>query len=164
MSDFSDWFRDRYGADFPVALAATLVKHDERVWISDNLAGKLEHPPMVPEFREEPDYAIAGEWGRGVNSYAFYLVERRGAHRRFFRIFSGGAYGRREDDQRAVLDYLAGYERWRRRFEHALASSTLICNMDSSTAELSTASGAAISYAGDEEGAEWWLALEQRMP
>ena len=113
MSAFGDWFRTKYGAEFPVALERELVPHEKQIWISQNLAGKIQHPPMVPEFREDPEYAIAGEWGRGVNTYAFYLVEQRGAHRRFFRIFSGGVYGRPEEDTRAVVEYLAGYERWR---------------------------------------------------
>jgi len=163
MTDFGDWFRTKYGADFPVVLDRTLVKHDQQVWISENLAGKIQFPPMVPEFRAEPEYAMAGEWGRGVNSYAFYLVEQRGTHRRFFRISSGGAYGRPEQDARSVCEYLEGYQRWR-RFESSLASSTIVCNMGDSSAELVSSSGAHISYASDEEGRAFWDALEQRMP
>jgi hypothetical protein len=164
VSEFFEWFRTKYGADFPVRLPRPLVKHDERVFITENLVGQLQHPPMVPEFRPEAEYSIAGEWGRGVNTYAFYWVDRRGEHRRFFRIFSGGVYGRPAEDMRAVVEYLAGYERWRERFEHALASSTLVCNMGDNTAEVVTSSGARLSHAGDEEGGAWWDALAQRMP
>jgi hypothetical protein len=163
MTEFGDWFRNKYGADFPVSLDVALVKQDAQVWISENLVGRIQFPPMVPEFRSEPEYVIAGEWGRGVNSYAFYLVEQRGAHRRFFRIFSGGAYGRQEDDSRAVVEYLAGYQRWR-RFEPTLEASTLVCNMGDSSAELVSSTGARLSFAAGDEGAAWWNALEERMP
>ena len=132
------------------------------MWTSEGI--ELRFPPMVPEFRDEQEYAIAGEWGRGVNTYAFYWVEKRGAHRCFFRIFSGVVYGRPEEDSRAVVDYLAAYRVWRERSRSTLESSTLISNMGDHSAELVTASGERISLSGDQEGAAWWDALTERMP
>lgn len=161
MTDFFAWFREKYRAEFPIPLAMPLAKVGPLVWTS---LEKLEHPPMVPEFYEGPDYLIAGEWGRGVNSYAFYFVEKRGTHRRFFRIFSGGVYGKPDDDLRSVVEYLAGYEAWRKRFEPELAESTLVCNMGSNTAELAKSTGQRLTHQGFEEGSAWWDALSPRMP
>jgi hypothetical protein len=163
MSDFFEWFRNKYQAEFPIALSLPLQHREQTFWVSTELA-QLEHPPMVPEFYEQPnEYALAGEWGRGVNSYAFYFAERRGQHRRFFRIFSGGVYGRPEEDAKIVVGFLAGYESWRARFEGELSSSTIVYNMGNGTAELVRSNGDRLSHVGREEGAAFWEALLLRM-
>lgn len=163
-SDFLDWFSQRYGAPFPVQLKVRLVKLDGDVWVSENLAGAVEHPPMVPGFLDEPsEYAMAGEWGRGVNSYAFYLVEKRDPHRRFFRLPSGGAYTRPEESKREILAYLQGYETWRRTQEGQLAQSLLIHNMGDSDAQVTLGNGQQLTLFGDEGAEAWWNALAQRL-
>jgi hypothetical protein len=69
-----------------------------------------------------------------VSSYAFYLVEKRDPHRRFFRLLSGGVYA--PPDPGAVVAFLERYEAWRAASEHHLDASTIIANMGRCTVEL----------------------------
>ena len=137
MTDFARWFEESYGAPFPVKLGAQLVPAADGVWVSPGL--RIESPPMVPEFLETAgDYVIAGSWGRGFNSYAFYFVEKRGEHRRFFRLQSGGVYTNPEACAKEIVAFLGAYERWKNEQEPSLEASTLINNMGDCVAELPT--------------------------
>ena len=155
---FHNWFRDELGRDCPAQVALPLVHRRDELWLSENLVDTVEHPPMVPDFMEEPaTYAMAGFWGRGVNSYAFYLVDKREDHRRFFRLTYGGAYGNPEEDAANLLQYLDGYERWRAEREASLTGSTLMHNMGIDRAELILRPGAKPTIVeGTDEGVRWW--------
>lgn len=158
---FLDWFQKKLGQPFPLTLAKPLENIAEDVYASRELDASTT-PPMIPEFLEEPrEYAMAGFWGRGVNTYAFYFIERRGPHDRFFRLQVGGAYGSWDDDAREVVEFLRGYERWRTRHEGALAGSRLVHNMGQSEGELIKTPGASpIAVRGVYfDPGEWWQAL-----
>lgn len=154
---FRDWFQRRFGAPFPIPLEVGLEKKGDAFWSTPEYSGSA---PMVPSFDEELErYVLAGEWGRGVNTYAFYFVEKRGPHRRFFRIFSGGVYGSAGDAAKEVIAFLSGYEAWRSSAEAKLAGSTLIHNLDVTEAELVLPGGEIQTLARADEGAHFWLQL-----
>lgn len=161
-ADFVEWFQDTFGAPFPLELGAKLQSVNDRVWVSENLVGSVQAPPMVPEFSDAADnYAIAGLWGHGVNSSAFYFVEKRGGHQRFFRLMCGGGYGHYKTEKRDLLAYLDGYRAWREKNEDRLQSSTLIHNMGINKAQLSR-EGHQVEFSKAEEGAAWWQSLEEQ--
>ncbi len=154
--ELRDWFQGAFRQDFPLQPAAPLVPLAQGIWGSEHLLGQSPKPPMVPEFRAgTDDYVLTGSWGYGVNTYAFYFVERRGPHRRFFRLGSGGAYTNEEAAAREVVEYLQAYEGWRRQLESKVTPSVLIHNLGNNTAEL-TVAGALKSFAGDAPPREWW--------
>ena len=82
------------------------------------------------------DYCMAGFWGHGVNSYALYLIERQGAHRCFFRLHYGGAYGDRERDAGRAVAFLAGYQAFKERWQSRLAESLIFHEMGLGSARL----------------------------
>ena len=161
---FEPWFEETFGAPFPIALSGDLVSVNDRVWASKGLEGEIEAPPMTPEFLDTTeDYAIAGLWGHGVNSSAFYFVEQRGPHRRFFRLSCGGGYADFESEARDLVGYLGGYRAWQGKHEQRLRTSTLIRNMGMNKVELSEGE-AKVELNEPGEGAAWWQKLDEATP
>lgn len=159
-SAFRAWFLKKFNAEFPMTVLPDLIAQPGDVYATENLAESLSSPPMMPEFRAEPrEYVITGHWGRSVNTYAFYFVEVRPRHRRFFRLFCGGAYGDWARDATAVVSYLARYEAWRKTYEDVLGESTLIHNMGNDRAELLFECGERALIENHDTTLDWWKRL-----
>ncbi len=158
------WFQKTYSADLPVKPAEPLVDLDARDWGSEmwgtaNLQGKVPPPPMVPEFREDlGDYTLAGRWGRGSNSYALYLVERRGAHRHFFRLLIQGAYVDEAMLAQLAVGFLRGYQEFRAETLPKLTRSRIVHNMGNAEVELEAA-GKKVAFKSATEGEAFWAEL-----
>jgi hypothetical protein len=138
-TDFGTWIEDTFGAGFPVRLEESLVHYRDRVWVSPGLRDSFRslQVPMTPAFAEPPgDYCMAGHWGHGVNSWAFYLIERRGAHKVFFRLPYGGAYGDPSRDAARAVRFLASYQSFRERWLSRLAEYDLLHEMGKGNARL----------------------------
>lgn len=131
-STFADWFSTTFGEAFPLkSLAPQLETTDvDGVWSSTRAPELLPSALMVPAFPDiGRDYAVAGSWGYGLASHAFYLVRKYGAHEHFFRLSFGGAYGDARSDAAEVVRFLRGYARFLDEREGTLAASHLTCSM-----------------------------------
>jgi hypothetical protein len=161
---FGAWFRDLTGSDSPLRPATPLVPLREGVWVDAALAATDPEVPMSSAFTEpEGDYCMAGFWGHGVNSYALYLVERRGAHCCFFRLPYLGAYGNGAEDAERAVAFFDGYERFRRRWADRLEESFFFHEMGLGAARLRLVGGACLRVDepphADVEG--FWDRLDQ---
>jgi hypothetical protein len=141
--DLAGWFREAFGGELPLEAALRPAHHlGAKVWGSESLVGRDVEPPMTPGFLDEPaEYVLAGYWGHGVNSWAFYYVGRWSDHRVFFRLAFGGVYGDTARDAAFARDFLARYQELRVRDLPRLRGATLIHNMGDSAAQLEVAGG-----------------------
>lgn len=161
---FRGWFEQTFGAPFPLDLWTPLRSPGEAHWVSADLPEGAEARPLREEFLDQPDrYLSTGFWGHGVNSYAFYFIEKRGAHRCFLRLRYGGAYGDPAEDAVRVLAFLRAYGRFRDAREGALAASSIVHEMGQSTAELRTASGPPLRVEHIGPPAELWRQLDEAL-
>ncbi len=136
---FARWFESRIGAAFGVNLGCELSEVEAGYWTNGVTVAEL---PILARIDDVPEGAVlAGCWGRGMSSEAFYLIDARGPHRRFFRLSLGNAYGDPEEDKQLIARFLAGYEGWRKVHEDGLSSSTIVHDMGTSRASMITADG-----------------------
>lgn len=170
MSDagFGEWFERTFGAPLPLEAALSVERVADHVWMSERAKASLGSPPMMPELPDlGGDYVVAGHWGYGTSSWAFYWIEVRGTHQRFFRLPWGGAYGDAGADAAHVRAYLAGYDAWRRASEGGLRESRIVSDMGADSAHLVLAGGRVVDvdgglpaeddHAGDiPAAARWW--------
>lgn len=156
-TDLAGWFRDAFGAELPLDEALRPAHHlGGKVWGSESLVGTDVEPPMTPGFLDRPaEYVLAGYWGHGINSWAFYYVGRWAGHRVFFRLGYGGVYGDSARDAAYARDFLARYQEFRTRDLPRLTGSTLIHDMGDSVAQLELA-GRTVRVA---DQADFWGAV-----
>jgi hypothetical protein len=141
-TDYGAWFRETFGAELPLPLRRPVAPVRDNVWAS---AG-APPPPMIPgELVREGDYVITGLWGRGVQSWAFYLIDVGPLFRCFFRLSFGGVYGDRTDDTRDILAWLAAWDHFRAAAEARLVRGEITNDMGTSDAELVTTEGRTVT-------------------
>jgi hypothetical protein len=156
---FPVWFANTFGGDFPVRLRRPLRHVRESFWVDDRMSPVPAHPPMTPDFEpDRPDYLMAGRWGHGVQSHAFYWIDVDAAHRCFFRLPHGGAYSDEEADIASVRAFLEGYAAFVERTRPTLRRSVLVCDMGACFAELERVDREPVVEESDELG-QWWSRL-----
>jgi hypothetical protein len=189
-AELHSWFASTFDEPMPAGAAAlldgvTLVRParahsidgatDIPFWTTDVATALTPSALMTPDFPDlGRDWVVIGHWGHGIASHAFYWVSVRGAHRHFFRLAFGGAYGDRAHDAREVARFLEGYAAFWQRHGEALSASELVCSMGQCRAQLevTTPRGATtVRDAGpprapgsaDPDPSAWWPWLDGQL-
>jgi hypothetical protein len=113
MPDLRDVFRRELRAELPLPLPSHCVSvPGDGLLIGSAEAARrplLTQSDIVP-FLSVPDgYFLAGFWGHGVNSYAFYWCVADARQRVFLRLPYGGVYMDLEQAHIGVLSVLRSY-------------------------------------------------------
>jgi hypothetical protein len=91
----------------------------ELLCFSQAVANDMPLPIFSDNLEEAPSGAwLAGFWGYGANSYAWYFVRKSHRCHVFLRLFYGGVYGEPAQDGKDVRRWVqryAAFERWARK-------------------------------------------------
>ena len=108
---FDAWFRQTFRAEPPFAITVPLFKQPGLShWASAKVSTLSPSRLVIPTFPDDPEvYTVAGHWGYGIASQAFYFIQRAGERRVFLRLAFGGAYGERGAEAAEVVAALEAY-------------------------------------------------------
>ncbi|MBI4348104.1 MAG: hypothetical protein HY553_14700 [Elusimicrobia bacterium] len=113
-------FERTFGLPFPALfqpdpVSEPLSEDSDRHLCFSKAAGSSGRLPVVHWRGVRPGTWLAGFWGYGVNSYAWYFVRRDRRRAVFLRLPYGGAYGDSEHEALAVKAFTERYvafEQW----------------------------------------------------
>jgi hypothetical protein len=135
MNGLRDAFRRELKADLPLPLPSQCISVTDDGLLVGN-AEAARRPLLVEEdideFLSVPDgYFLAGFWGHGVNSYAFYWCVADPRQRVFLRLPYGGVYMHPEETAAGVLSVLRSYAGfWTRRTAADIVRLVAVSSMD----------------------------------
>jgi hypothetical protein len=122
------------------------------------LACSLRHPGRLPlvqsDMRRMNDYGdgffMAGFWGHGAASYAFYWCEVNDRERLFLRLHYGSAYADRDEERHRLVASLGEYAALRRAARESGWRFSVHDWMSSVQIRIRCANGRGLVYRGEE--------------
>lgn len=115
-------YRQDIGAEFPGCfypdpVTERLSEEDRESYCVSEAGARAPLVPVLPGNLEEAPQGtwLAGFWGYGANSCAYYFVRKNERSHVFLRLPYGGAYGNTGQDAaqvRAFVERYAAFERW----------------------------------------------------
>lgn len=113
MHRLPEAFRSELGVDLPLPLPADCIAltGDGLLVGSQAAAGTpfLTQSDIASFLKAPPGYFLAGFWGHGINSYAFYWCVTDHRQRVFLRLPHGGVYMDPEKSRGTLLSILRSY-------------------------------------------------------